>query len=106
MVYLYNGITKAALLNVESGACFAKAVTDKNGLAVLEYDIDEAKKFFENPEYSQDKNPAIYVTTANDAVTFFPESHYPWRDGVYYTSDIDSALKPQQKTFMFCDRGL
>jgi len=105
-VYLYNGITKAALQNVQNGAFFAKSITDKNGLAVLEYDVDEAMKFFNRGDYSADTNPAIYVSTSSDSVTFFPESHSPWRDGVYYTSDIASALASQQKTFMFCDRGL
>ncbi|MBO4507318.1 MAG: alpha-2-macroglobulin, partial [Spirochaetaceae bacterium] len=105
-VYLYNGITTASLQKIENGMYFAKAVSDKNGLAVLEYDTAEAVKFFDNKDYSRDNTPAIYVTTADDAVTFFPESHSPWRDGVYYTSDIASALTPQQKTFMFCDRGL
>ncbi len=105
-VHLYNGITTASLQKIENGMYFAKAVSDKNGLAVLEYDTTEAIKFFNNEDYSRDNTPAIYVTTADDAVTFFPESHSPWRDGVYYTSDIATALNPKQKTFMFCDRGL
>ena len=105
-VYLYNGVTHATIANIENGAHFAKAVSDKNGLAVLEYDTNEAAKFFNRGDYSTDRLPALYVTTADDAVTFFPESHSPWREGVYYTSDISYAFAPVQKTFMFCDRGL
>ncbi len=105
-VYLYNGMSTASLDRIQNGSYFAKAVTDKNGLAVLEYDVDEARKFFENPDYSRDRNPAIYAVTADDAVTYFPESHSPWTSGVYYTNSIVEAFEPVQKTFMFCDRGL
>lgn len=105
-VYLYNGMSTASLERIQNGAYFAKAVTDKNGLAVLEYDVDEARKFFDNPDYSRDRNPAIYAVTADDAVTYFPESHYPWSSGVYSTGSLANAFDPVQKTFMFCDRGL
>ena len=100
-VYLYNGMSTATLERIQNGSYFAKGVSDKNGLAVLEYDVEEARKFFDNPDYSRDRNPAIYVATADDSVTYFPESHSPWTSGVYYTSSLSTAFDSTQKTFMF-----
>ncbi|MCR4940286.1 MAG: alpha-2-macroglobulin [Treponemataceae bacterium] len=105
-VYLYKNGTKTRLSDLDNGGYFAKAISNAAGLAVLEYSTEEAEEFFKNENYSMDNNPALYVATADDSVTFFPDSHSPWRHDVYYTSEIADAFAPVQKTFMFCDRGL
>lgn len=83
-------ITLDAMMNV----AVAKGTTDENGLAVIETDLRTIKA------------PAILIVTDDDKVTFRPDSHSPWRNGIYNTSSYYTAGQSEQQTFLFCDRGL
>ena len=79
---------------------YAKGRTDKNGLAVITYADEEIDNIqFEN------RNAFVYVVNGKDKAAFAPASHNSWREGVS-TASLDRARTPQQRTFMFVDRGI
>ena len=78
---------------------YAKGVTDKNGLAVINYSEDEIEKV------EHDRNLFVYVVNGKDKAAFAPSSHNSWREGVR-TASLEQARKPVQRTFMFVDRGI
>ena len=78
---------------------YAQGHTDKNGLAVITYDENQIEKI------ENDRNLFVYVVNGKDKAAFAPGSHNSWREGVSSAS-LDRARKPQQRTFMFVDRGI
>lgn len=78
-------------------------VTDENGLAVLDLDIDYFT-YLTGRHYNQNKI-AVLVQKDNDKATFYPNNHSSWTNGVS-TDSMRGVFLPQQRTFMFCDRGL
>ena len=102
-VYLYNNYSgTVAVDEVLSGyEVFADAVTNEEGLAILEYDIFEADNWFSDTYNS----PAILVKTEDDCVTYYPNSHSASRSGVYSRA-TKYALDAEEMVFMFSDRGL
>ena len=78
---------------------YAKGFTDKNGLAVINYEENAITKI-ENDYYT-----FVYVVNGKDKAAFLPSSHNSWREGVR-TSSRKTARKPVQRTFMFVDRGI
>ena len=78
----------------------AQGKTDKNGLAVITYDENQIGNI-----QTEDRNAFVYVVNGKDRATFSPSSHNSWRDGVS-TSSMSRARTPQQRTFMFVDRGI
>ena len=78
---------------------YARGKTDKNGLAVINYDESQIEKI------EGDRNLFVYVVNGKDKAAFAPSSHDSWREGVR-TSSLESARKPVQRTFMFVDRGI
>ncbi|BDC94797.1 alpha-2-macroglobulin family protein [Treponema bryantii] len=78
----------------------AKGQTDKNGLAVITYDEKQIKNI-----QSDNRNAFVYVVNGKDKAAFAPSSHNTWRAGVN-TGSMDRARTPQQRTFMFVDRGI
>lgn len=79
---------------------FAKGVTDKNGLAVITYDEIAIRDIQED-----NRNTFVYVVNGKDKAAFAPASHNSWREGVS-TASLERARTPQQRTFMFVDRGI
>ena len=79
---------------------FAKGITDKNGLAVIEYDEQSIDKI-----QNENRDAFVYVVNGKDKAAFSPSSHNSWRDGVT-TASLNRARTPQQRTFMFVDRGI
>ena len=79
---------------------YAKGKTDKNGLAVITYSDDEIEDI-----QKENRNAFVYVVNGKDKATFAPTSHNSWREGVT-TSSLDRARTPQQRTFIFVDRGI
>lgn len=76
---------------------YARGKTDKNGLAVITYD-DEALERIND-------NVFVYVVNGDDKATFAPKSHNSWREGIT-TGNFELTRRPQQRTFMFVDRGI
>lgn len=94
-VYWFDGYnTEAEIDNIKNEAV-AQGVTGENGLSVIPSDST-----------SEMRRPAILVETEDDAVTFVPSSHTPWRNGIYNTSNLKKAAMVEPVTFMFTDRGL
>ena len=79
---------------------YAKGKTDKNGLAVITYSDNEIDNI-----QSENRNAFVYVVNGKDKAAFAPSSHNSWREGVS-TASLDRARTPQQRTFMFVDRGI
>ena len=77
----------------------AKGKTDKNGLAVIEYEKEQINKIQNNSDLY------VYVVNGKDRAAYSPSSHNAWREGVR-TSNMSAARKTQQRTFMFVDRGI
>ncbi len=78
----------------------AKGHTDKNGIAVIDYTSEQMEKI-----QKENQNPFVYVVNGKDKAAFAPGSHNSWREGVS-TASMKNARKPQQRTFMFTDRGI
>ena len=78
----------------------AKGHTDKNGIAIIDYTNEEMEKV-----QKETSTPFVYVVKGKDKATFHPFTHDTWREGVS-TDSIYNARKPQQRTFMFTDRGI
>ena len=78
----------------------AKGRTDKNGLAVITYDENAIEKI-----QNEDRNAFVYVVNGKDKAAYTPSSHNSWREGVS-TASMSRARTPQQRTFMFVDRGI
>ncbi len=79
---------------------YAKGITDKNGLAVINYSEEEIDKI-----QNESRNAFVYVINGKDKAAFSPASHNTWREGVS-TASMERARTPQQRTFMFVDRGI
>ncbi len=75
----------------------ANALTDKDGLCVINFDAEQMKKI--------DGRVCVYVVNGEDQAVYCPKSHDTWRYGVY-NSSAETARKTYQRTFMFCDRGI
>ena len=78
----------------------AQGKTDKNGFAVITYDESQIANI-----EKEDRNAFVYVVKGKDRAVFSPSSHNSWRSGVS-TSSLSRARNPQQRTFMFVDRGI
>ena len=81
------------------GNIYEKGLTDKNGLAVINYDENAITRI------EKDNYPFVYVVNGKDKAAFNPRSHNSWREGVR-TDFLQTARKPVQQTFMFVDRGI
>ena len=75
----------------------AKSNTNKEGLCVINFDSAQMKKI--------NSRVCVYVVNGDDQAVYHPQSHDTWRYGIY-TSSVENARKPSQRTFMFCDRGI
>lgn len=86
--------------------CIIKGTTDENGLCVFTYTKEELDKF---SEYSQGLRRQgginIYVKNGDDRALYTPASHNAWSSNVSSQSP-QYALRSQQRTFMFVDRGI
>ena len=78
----------------------AQGKTDKNGLAVITYEENQISQI-----QKENRNAFVYVVNGKDKAAFSPTSHNSWHDGVS-TASLDRARTPQQRTFMFVDRGI
>lgn len=79
---------------------YAKGRTNKNGLAVINYSEKEIEQI-----QNENRDSFVYVVNGNDKAAFAPSSHNSWREGVS-TASLERARTPQQRTFMFVDRGI
>lgn len=82
----------------------ATATTDKNGLAVIDLSDDAVRSAVLSDDYYN--SPVILVEKDDDKAMFMPDSHYPWRSGVYAYSSVPDKVKGEARIFMFSDRGL
>ncbi|MCQ2597538.1 MAG: MG2 domain-containing protein [Treponema sp.] len=94
-VYWYEGYNNTFDPDQIKEFASAHGTTGENGLAVIPTDTKVT--------YS---NPCVLVTTEDDAVTFSPSGHSPWRNGIYNTGSYRNAATSEAVTFMFSDRGL
>lgn len=78
----------------------AQGRTDKDGIAVINYTGEQIQKI-----QKENSRAFVYVVNGNDKAAFAPWSHNSWREGVS-TESLENARKPQQRTFMFTDRGI
>lgn len=101
-VSLYN-FTESDIDSVMSDENTPKAVTDKNGLAVINLDTEYAYNFYTT---TSNYYTAVLVEKDGDIATFTPNSHSPWRNGIWSTDSIKGALELQSRVFMFSDRYL
>ncbi|MDR1362850.1 MAG: alpha-2-macroglobulin, partial [Spirochaetaceae bacterium] len=83
---------------------FAKALTDKNGLAVINMAAGVARAAL-NEETAWRPSPYVFVEKDGDRAVFNPASHNIWRFGINSAS-LTAAERAQPVTFMFSDRGL
>lgn len=79
------------------------AVTDKNGLALINLSQEDSPKVISGGWWDA---PVIYVVKDDDRVIFQPDDHSPWRSGIYSYSKVPNKIEAEQRTFMFSDRGL
>ncbi|MBQ4378237.1 MAG: alpha-2-macroglobulin [Treponema sp.] len=79
------------------------AVTDKTGLAVIEIPQDEIQTVYNDDYWA---TPVILVSKDDDKILFEPESHSPWRSGIYSYSRVPRKIEALPRIFMFSDRGL
>ncbi|WP_294427765.1 alpha-2-macroglobulin [uncultured Treponema sp.] len=79
------------------------AVTDKNGLAVINLTEKNVKSVISGDYWDA---PYIFVEKDDDKVIFEPENHSPWRSGIYSYSKVPNEIKAEARIFMFSDRGL
>ena len=82
---------------------FHKAVTDKNGLAVISLSEENAKDVISGEYWDA---PLIYAQKDDDKILFRPDDHAPWRSGIYSYSSVPNQVKAEKRIFMFSDRGL
>ncbi len=94
-VYWYEGYGREVAYENMKNEAIAQGVTEENGLAVVDTSVAGTLT-----------SPFILVETDDDAVTFYPSSHSPWRNGVYNTERYQTAGKKKEVTFIFSDRGL
>jgi len=92
-VYWFNRGRETDLNQMISDA-MVSGKTNESGLAVIDTELKTV-------DY-----PAILVIKDDDKVAFSPDSHSPWRNGIYNTSTYRTADISEQYTFLFCDRGL
>ena len=85
--------------DVKKETIIATGKTEKNGLAVILPNKDQAFKLPKNGSI------AFRITKGDDSFIFFPDSHSAWRQGIY-PRDIKYALNKKPITFVFTDRGL
>ena len=79
------------------------AVTDKNGMAVINLTGDDIQKVYSSEYWNV---PAIIAEKDGDKVLFRPENHYPWRSGIYSYGSVPDKITAKPRIFMFSDRGL
>ena len=80
------------------------AVTDKNGMAVIEIPRSDVSRIYKDKYWF---SPAILVTKDDDKVLFQGEDHSPWRSGIYsYSNSVPVGVSAEPRIFMFSDRGL
>ncbi len=80
------------------------AVTDKDGMAVIEIPKDKIGRAYDFHSYWT--RTTILVIKDDDRILFEPEDHYPWRSGIYSYSQVPKKLEAVPRIFMFSDRGL
>jgi uncharacterized protein YfaS (alpha-2-macroglobulin family) len=84
---------------------FAEAITNKDGLAVL----NTAAGVFRNAALRSDRawnhTPYVFAEKDGDRAVFSPSYNSVWRFGIEYSSTM-YAERAQPVTFMFSDRGI
>lgn len=88
---------------------FGKATTDENGIAIINYSLETINDLLVtsiNQNNGNEPRIAIAVKTADDAVTFYPDTHSPYESGIYNSRSTFYPIYTQMRTFMFTDRGL
>lgn len=83
----------------------AKAKTDKNGLAVINFTESQVKKIEEIGRDVSCSYIRILAQKGADKALFYPNTHDSWRENVP-TADLDTARQSRIRAFIFTDRGL
>jgi uncharacterized protein YfaS (alpha-2-macroglobulin family) len=90
-------------MDIDALADFGSAVTDKNGLAVID---TPASSLRNNTRKTYGfESPYVYAQKDGDRAVFSPSSHNNWRFGIYGQSPQEAG-EVTALTFMFSDRGL
>jgi len=85
---------------------FAEAVTDRNGLAVLNMSASMLRRNTQNSNYWRGyEDPYVIAEKDGDQAIFTPTSHNVWSFGVQ-SAIPQRAEEVSPVTFMFSDRGL
>ena len=100
-VYIYN-VKENSMADCADGKYLECAKTSADGFAVIPITAENASKLFVGYE----DNFAIAAEKDGDFATFKPESHYPWRVGIYNSDSVGFALQSKPRIFMFTDRGI
>ena len=82
-----------------------RAVTDSTGLAVINLTKQDLDTLYPKNSYHEILVAAHTAADTDDWAVFCPQSHHPWRSGVY-TGSTKNAYKAIPRIFMFTDRGL
>lgn len=103
-VYAFASSKFRTIKNIQEKTSF-RGKTDERGLAVIEVPQENIRDLLSG--YGGDIAVAVHYKEGDldDWAVYEPESHYPWRSGVY-TGSVTEAYAKQTRVFMFSDRGL
>lgn len=96
----------AEVEDISKAGSFAQAVTDENGLAVVNMAAGILRDAVKSNTDSWNNMPYVFVEKDDDRAVFKPSSHNAWRFGIYNSSKPEYAERVQPVTFMFSDRGI
>ena len=100
-VYLFNYEEKASGLN----NLLTSGKTDENGLCVITLTEAQIQAFESVSRANYRDYIKVLVQNGKDKAIFVPSSHNTWNFDIYTQNRYDVRV-PQQRTFMFVDRGL
>ncbi|MDR2444483.1 MAG: alpha-2-macroglobulin [Spirochaetaceae bacterium] len=90
--------------DISGAECFAEALTDKDGLAVLRTPAGALRNIKKSRDF-WNRAPFVLAGKDGDRAVFQPSSHNLWRFGVR-SVEPEYAERVLPVTFMFSDRGL
>ena len=89
--------------NLSGIQSYGNAVTDKNGLAVINLGASKLKQNTSTNNWS--RAPYVIAEKDGDRAMFRASSHNMWRFGIN-TGSVNNVEEIKAHAFLFCDRGL
>lgn len=94
------------LISYRESSSIGTAMTDTQGLAVINIENDVIAKMHRNRRYDDYSTTIVEVTTKDDHVIFNPDINNMWQTAVVNTDSPYDAENMKLVSFMFTDRGL